>query len=213
MYFFQNTNPIIFVTFISLFFDFLYQRGYQRWYLLEIKWKSAGIWGIYGLKQGNSLQFFKTLIQLYLFYLFLYFDFLYQRGHQSKYFWTLNLKVLAYEAATAWNRGQGNTVYFFQKNNPIIFVTFISSFFDLLYQRGYQRWDLLEIKWKKCWPIRQLQPETGESLEFFTTLIQLYFFFNLFFTYCIKEGIKGNIFWTLHFKVLAYEAATAWSKR
>ena len=45
---FQNTNPIIFVTFISLFFDLLYQREYQR-----------------------------------------------------QYFWTSHLKVLAYEAATA----------------------------------------------------------------------------------------------------------------
>ena len=45
---FQNNDPIVFVTFISLFFELLYQRGYQR-----------------------------------------------------QYFWTLNLKVLAYETATA----------------------------------------------------------------------------------------------------------------
>ena len=35
--------------------------------------KSASLWGSYGLKQGNPLQIFKTLIQLYLFCLFLYF--------------------------------------------------------------------------------------------------------------------------------------------
>ena len=29
------------------------------------------------------------------------FDLLYQSGYQRQYFWTLNLKVLAYEAATA----------------------------------------------------------------------------------------------------------------
>ena len=45
---FQNTDPIVFVLFISIFFDLLYQREYQR-----------------------------------------------------QYFWTFNLKVLAYEAATA----------------------------------------------------------------------------------------------------------------
>ena len=48
LYLFQNTNPIIFVMFIPLFFDLLYQRGFQ--------WQ---------------------------------------------YFWSLHLKVLAYEADTA----------------------------------------------------------------------------------------------------------------
>ena len=28
--FFQNNNPIVFVMFISLFFDVLYQRGHKR---------------------------------------------------------------------------------------------------------------------------------------------------------------------------------------
>ena len=51
---------------------------------------------------GESLAiFFKTLIQLFLFCLFFHFDLLYQRGYQRQYFWTLNLEVLAYEAATA----------------------------------------------------------------------------------------------------------------
>ena len=51
---------------------------------------------------GESLAIcFKTLIQLYLFYLFSIFDLLYQRGYQRQYFCTLNLKVLAYEADTA----------------------------------------------------------------------------------------------------------------
>ena len=40
---------------------------------LDIKFKSVGRWGSYVLKQGNPLQFFKTLIQLYLFDVFLYF--------------------------------------------------------------------------------------------------------------------------------------------
>ena len=34
---------------------------------LEINWKSADLWGSYGLKQGNPLQFFKTLIESYMF--------------------------------------------------------------------------------------------------------------------------------------------------
>ena len=55
---------------------------------------------------GESLTIFSKhwsncicYIYFYIFYL------LYQRGYQGQYFWTLNLKVLAYEAATAWNRG------------------------------------------------------------------------------------------------------------
>ena len=49
---------------------------------------------------------------------------------------------------------------------------------------------------KKCWPMRQLQPETGESLAIFqnTDPIVFVLFISLFLTYCIKEGIKGNIF-------------------
>ena len=51
---------------------------------------------------GESLAIFiKILIQLYFFVYFSIFDLLYQRGYQSQYFWTLNLKVLAYEADAA----------------------------------------------------------------------------------------------------------------
>ena len=69
-----------------------------------------------------------------------------------------------------------------------------------------------EIKWI-CRPIRQIQPETKESLvSFFKILIQLYllcsFLYSL--TYCIKEVINGKIFWRLKEKMLALEAATAW---
>ena len=48
---------------------------------------------------------------------------------------------------------------------------------------------------KKCWPMRQLQPETGESLEIFqnTDPIVFVLFISIFLNYCIKEGIKGNI--------------------
>ena len=48
---------------------------------------------------------------------------------------------------------------------------------------------------KKCWPMRQLRPETGESLAIFqnTDPIVFVLFISLIFTYCIKEVIKGNI--------------------
>ena len=51
---------------------------------------------------GESLAiFFNTLIQLYFFIFFSIFDLLYQREYQRKYFWTLHLKLLDYEADTA----------------------------------------------------------------------------------------------------------------
>ena len=49
---------------------------------------------------------------------------------------------------------------------------------------------------------------------FFTTQIQLYllrsFLYSL--TSCIKEVIKGKIFWRMNLKVLDNEAATAWNR-
>ena len=36
---FQTTNPIVFVMFISLFFDLLYQRGYRRYYFWRLNEK------------------------------------------------------------------------------------------------------------------------------------------------------------------------------
>ena len=62
--FFQNTNTIVFVLFIFLLFDLLYQRGYQRQYFWRLKLKSVGLWGRYGLKQCNTLQHFKITIQI-----------------------------------------------------------------------------------------------------------------------------------------------------
>ena len=45
--------------------------------------------------------------------------------------------------------------------------------------------------------MRQLRPETGESLAFFfqnTDPIVFDLFISLYLNYCIKEGIKRNIF-------------------
>ena len=63
-----------------------------------------------------------------------------------------------------------------------------------------------------CRSMRHLRPETGGSLVIcFKTLIQLYLLYLFIYslTYCIKEGINGNIFGHKIKKVLAYEAATA----
>ena len=48
---------------------------------------------------------------------------------------------------------------------------------------------------KKCWLTKQVRPETGESLEIFQNTYPIVFvlFISLFMSYCIKEGIKGNM--------------------
>ena len=105
---------IFFKTLIQLYLlcSFLYYLTYciKKVIKSKIFWrlneKSVGLWGSYGLKQGNPLQFFSkhwsNCICLVYFFIF---DLLYQIGYQRQCFWTLPLKVLAYEAGTAWNRG------------------------------------------------------------------------------------------------------------
>ena len=108
--------------------------------------------------------------------------------------------MLTYEADTDWKRG---IPFFFQNTNPILFVIFISYCFDLLYQRGYQRYDFLEIKWKKCRRMRQLRPETGESLVFFfKTLIKLYLFcLFLYFWLTVSEMSSTSILMDINVKL------------
>ena len=56
--------------------------------------------------RGILCIFFKILIQLYLLRSFLYsLTYLIKEVIKSNIFWSLNKKVLAYEAAMAWNRG------------------------------------------------------------------------------------------------------------
>ena len=67
--------------------------------------KSVGLWGTHRPKQDNTLQFFsKPWFNCICFVYFYIFDLLYQRGYQRQYFGHWNLNLLAYDAATAWNR-------------------------------------------------------------------------------------------------------------
>ena len=67
---------------------------------------------------------------------------------------------------------------------------FTSLFFDLLYQKEYQRQYFLDIKQKKR-PTRQLQPEKGEFLASFQNNNQIVF---VLFTYLLFYLMyqKGN---------------------
>ena len=131
-------------------------KGKISWILNE---KSVGLWGSYGLKQGNPLQSFsKHWSNCICFVYFSIFDLPYQRGYQRQYFRTLHLKVLAYETATAWNRGI-----------PCKILTILIKLYLVLLNGSKHLSEVryFEMKWIYR-PIRQIQPETGESLVFFS---------------------------------------------
>ena len=104
----------------------------------EIKWIC---WHMRQIKPktGESLVLFpKTLIKLYLLCLFLYYlTYFFKEVIKVKIFWRLNEEVPAYEVDTS--RNIGIYWFFLQNTDPIVFVLFISLFFYLPYQRGYQR--------------------------------------------------------------------------
>ena len=116
---------------------------------------------------------------------FLYFsifDLLYQTGYQRKYFWTLNVKCLAYEASTAWNRGI-----------PCKILTFLIELYLVLLNGSKRSSEVIsfEIKWICC-PMRQIQPETGEYLVFFQNTNPIVFdtFIYLFFDLLYQRGYR-----------------------
>ena len=82
MNFFQNTDPILFILFVFLFFDLLFQRGYQGHYIWKIEFKSVGLWGSYGLKLGNPLQNLKiTTLIVFVLSTVLLFYLMYHKGY------------------------------------------------------------------------------------------------------------------------------------
>ena len=97
----------------------MYQKGYQRWDLLENKFKSIVLLGSYVLKQGNPLQLFKTLIQLYLFSLFLYF-WLTVSNRVSKAIF-LDMKFKSVGLWGSYGLKQGNPLQNLNISNQIIF--------------------------------------------------------------------------------------------
>ena len=104
---------------------------------LDIIFKNVGIWGRYSLKQVNSLKILKFSNQIvFVLSLDLLFYLMYQNSYQRWDILRLN------EYIGLWDKyrlNQGNTLYFFQNTNSVIFVVFISLLFDLFYQRGCQR--------------------------------------------------------------------------
>ena len=116
--FFQNTDSIVFVFFIFLFLNFCIKESIKGNFL-DIKFKSVGLWGSYGLKQGNPLQFFKTLIQLYLPSLFLYFWLTVSKRVSKAIF--LDNKFKIFGLLGSYGLKQGNPLQNINISNQIIF--------------------------------------------------------------------------------------------
>ena len=77
-------------------------KGTISWRLNE---NSVGLWGSYGLKQGNPLRFFQnTKKKLFVLFIFSILTYCIKEGIKNTIF-DNNLKLFAYEAATAWHRG------------------------------------------------------------------------------------------------------------
>ena len=145
--------------FIPLFYDSSYQRGNQWLDLLKSNDKVSDHEAHTAWNRVIPCIFFQNTDPV-VFVLFnsIYFYLLYQRGYQRQYFWTLYLKLLAYEAATAWNRGIPCNIWNFLIK---LYLVLLNGSKMLSEVRSF------EIKWI-CRPIRQIHPKTGESLVSFS---------------------------------------------
>ena len=129
---------------------------------------------------GESLAiFFKTLIKLYLFCLFLYFWLTVSKRVSKSIFLDITFKSVGLWGS--YSLKQGNHLQNIKFSNHIVFVLSPSLLFYLTYQKDY---------WIPC--------------IFFKILIQLYLLpsFIYYLTHFIKEVIKGKIFWRLNKKVV-----------
>ena len=107
--------------------------------------------------RGIPCNFFKTLIQLYLFCLFLYF-WLTVSNRVSKAIF-LDITFTTVGLWGDYRLKQGNPLQNLKFSNQIFFLVLLNQSKMLSEVRS------LEIKWI-CRPIRQIQPETGEYLVF-----------------------------------------------
>ena len=132
---------------------------------MEIKWKKC--WPMRQIRHetGESLAIFSKHWSNCICFVYLsIFDLLYQRGYQRQYLWTLHLKVLAYEVDTDWNRGIPGKIL---KMLIKLYLFCFLLWFLLNVSKRLSEVRYFDIKWI-CWPMRQIQPETRESLIFFS---------------------------------------------
>ena len=166
---------------------------------MEIKWKSASLRGRYSLKQGNPLQFFKILIQLYLFCLFFYFWLTVSKRVSKAIFLEMNWKSVGLRES--YGLKQGNPLQNLKISNQIIFVLSPDLLFYLMYQKVYQRWDVLRLnEYVGLWGIYSLKQ--GNPLYFLSkhsfNYICYVHFFILWLT--VSKRVTKIIIWRLNEK-------------
>ena len=110
-------------------------KGNIFWRLNE---ESVGLWGSYGLKQRNPLKFFKTLIRLYLFYLFLYFWLTLSKRVSKAICLYINLKSVG-----LWGS------YGLKQGNPLQKISFLIKLYLVLLNGSKRLSEVrsFEIKW------------------------------------------------------------------
>ena len=121
----------------------------------------------------NLVIFFKKLMQLYLFCWFHYsLTFCIKEVIKGNLFCILNIKkVLAYEAATAWDRGNPSRYFSKHYSNCIFFLLL----FNFLNQIGYQRKHHSELNYKgvSLWGSYGL--EQGNTFQNYKIINQIVF--------------------------------------
>ena len=146
----REITCILFKNLIQLYFlcSFLYSLTYCIKEVIKgnISWRLNGnsddLWGSYGLKQGNPLRFFQNTDPI-VFVLFIFWFWLTVSNTLSKtIFFDNKLKVLALEAATAWNRRIYSKIL-----KLLEFLFFLSTdlLFYLMSKNGYQRKHILVL--------------------------------------------------------------------
>ena len=106
--------------------------------------------------RGIPCNFFKTLIQLYLFYLFLYFWLTASKRVSKAICLEIIFKSVGLWGSYGWNRGIPCKILKFLITLYLVLLNGSERLSEVIY---------LEIKWI-CRPIRQINPETRESLVF-----------------------------------------------
>ena len=164
LYIFFNIIPIIFVTFIFLFFDLFFKEVIKGKIFWRLNKKVSAYEAAKAWNRGISCNFSQNTDPIvFVLFTFLFFYLLYQKGYQWQYFCKLHLKVLACEPDTAWNRGIPCKIL----KSIIKFICFVSCFIVILILlKRLSEVKCFEIKWI-CWPMRKIQPETGEYNIYF----------------------------------------------
>ena len=155
---------------------------------MENRFKSVGLWGRYGLKQGNPFQFFTTLIQLYLFSLFLYFWLTVSNRVSKAIFLDINFKSVGLWGS--YGLKQGNPLQFFTTLIQL-YLFYLFLYFWLTVSKRVSKAIFLDMKFKSVGLWGSYVLKQGNPLQNIKFSNQIIFGS----TWWIKKVIRGKIFW------------------